>query len=74
MVYRSVADPSGEIQTEISTFLEQRGSKHAEVEIRRLANEVLRILKGHSPNLFSDYRETELPDGTFALFTPYPKI
>lgn len=55
-------------------FLEQRGSRHAEPEIRKLANAMLDILAAESPNLFGDYVKTPLPDGTFELTTPFPKV
>src|SRR5436309_2490118 len=43
-------------------FLEQRGSRHAEPEIRKLANRLLDLLQRESPNLFSDYTREPLPD------------
>ncbi len=55
-------------------FLEQRGSRHAEVEIRRLANAMLDILVKDAPNLFGDYVRVYLPDGTFELKTEFPKV
>lgn len=55
-------------------FLEMRGSRHAEPEIRKLATAILDILQKDSPNLFGDYRRTALPDGTFELTTPYRKV
>jgi thymidylate synthase (FAD) len=55
-------------------FLEQRGSRHADPEIRKLANRVLNIMQIESPNLFGDYQRTPLPDGTFEITTPYPKV
>jgi len=55
-------------------FLEQRGSRHAEPEIRKLATALLDILVAESPNLFGDYVKTPLPDGTFELTTPFPKV
>jgi thymidylate synthase (FAD) len=55
-------------------FLEQRGSRHAEPEIRKLANVMLDLLVKESPSLFGDYQKTPLPDGTFELTTPFPKI
>lgn len=36
-------------------FIEQRGSRHAEPEIRRLAAMVLKIVQSEAPNLFGDY-------------------
>jgi thymidylate synthase (FAD) len=55
-------------------FLEQRGSVHAEPEIRKLANAVLDVLVKDSPNLFGDYQRIPLPDGTFEVKTAYPKV
>src|SRR5258708_4490571 len=54
-------------------FLEQRGSRHAEPEIRLLANKLLDVLRKESPNLFNDYERVGLPDGTFELTTQYRK-
>src|SRR5262249_23656303 len=36
-------------------FIELRGSEHAEVEIRKVAVAMLRIMQQESPNLFGDY-------------------
>jgi thymidylate synthase (FAD) len=55
-------------------FLEQRGSQHAEPEIRKLANAMLEVLAKDSPNLFGDYERHPLPDGTFEVKTKYPKV
>ena len=55
-------------------FLELRGSRHAEPEIRKLANRLLEILQQESPHLFGDYRRVELPDGTFEIVTEYRKV
>lgn len=55
-------------------FLEQRGSVHAEPEIRKLTNVVLELLVQDSPSLFGDYEKTPLPDGTFELKTRFPKV
>jgi thymidylate synthase (FAD) len=55
-------------------FLEQRGSRHAEPEIRKLANRVLEVLQNASPNLFNDYTQTPLPDGTFEIDTAFRKV
>ncbi|MGL6097227.1 MAG: FAD-dependent thymidylate synthase [Fimbriiglobus sp.] len=55
-------------------FLEQRGSRHAEPEIRKLANRLLDVLQKESPNLFADYERIPLPDGTFDLQTPFKKV
>jgi thymidylate synthase (FAD) len=55
-------------------FIELRGSEHAEVEIRKVAVEVLRIMQKEAPNVFSDYTLEPLSDGTFATRTPHVKV
>ena len=55
-------------------FLEQRGSSFAEPEIRKLAGKMLDVLQKESPNLFGDYEQKLLADGTFELVTPYKKV
>jgi thymidylate synthase (FAD) len=55
-------------------FLELRGSRHAEPEIRKLAVAMLDVLAVESPNLFGDYRKASLPDGTFEITTDYKKV
>jgi len=55
-------------------FFEQRGSKHAEPEIRKLANVILDLLQRESPHLFGDYVRQSLPDGTFEIQAPYRKV
>lgn len=55
-------------------FIEMRGSRHAEVEIRKLAVEVLKIMQQEAPNIFSDYVIQALPDGTFEATTPHHKV
>jgi thymidylate synthase ThyX/5-methylcytosine-specific restriction endonuclease McrA len=55
-------------------FIEMRASRHAEVEIRKLAIEVLRIMQREAPNLFADYQIVPLPDGTYEASTPHRKV
>jgi thymidylate synthase (FAD) len=55
-------------------FIELRASRHAEVEIRKLAVGVLRIMQEEAPHLFRDYRLESLPDGTFEAVTPHRKV
>lgn len=55
-------------------FIEMRASRHAEVEIRKLAVKVLEIMKVEAPNLFADYQLVPLPDGTFEATTPHRKV
>lgn len=58
----------------IRHFLEQRGSRFAEPEIRRLANRLLDIMQVESSALFGDYERVPLPDGTFEIVTKYRKV
>jgi thymidylate synthase (FAD) len=55
-------------------FIELRGSRHAETEIRKLAVAVLRLMQSEAPNLFGDYELVPLPDGTFEATTPHRKV
>jgi thymidylate synthase (FAD) len=55
-------------------FIEMRASRHAEVEIRKLAVAVLRIMQTEAPNLFGDYELLPLPDGTFEAVTQHRKV
>jgi thymidylate synthase (FAD) len=55
-------------------FIEMRAHAAAEVEIRKLAVAVLRLMQAESPNLFSDYEIITLPDGTEAARTEHRKV
>lgn len=55
-------------------ILEQRGSRFAEPEIRKLANQLLGVLLIDSPHIFGDYRTTLLADGTFEIATDFQKV
>jgi thymidylate synthase (FAD) len=55
-------------------FIEMRASRHAEVEIRKLATLVLKIMQVEAPSLFGDYQLVPLPDGTFEATTPHRKV
>ena len=52
-------------------FITLRATEHADVEIRELAVECLRQLKGVAPNVFADFEITTLPDGTEVATSPY---
>jgi thymidylate synthase (FAD) len=52
-------------------FVAMRASEHADVEIRELAVECLRQLKGVAPNVFADFTISTLPDGTEIAASPY---
>jgi thymidylate synthase (FAD) len=55
-------------------FIELRGNRHAETEIRKLAIAVLKIMQQEAPNLFGDYQLVPLPDGTFEAMTEHRKV
>lgn len=55
-------------------FIELRGNRHAETEIRKLAIGVLRVMQKEAPNLFGDYALVPLGDGTFEATTPHRKV
>lgn len=55
-------------------FIELRCNEHAEVEIRKVAAAMLKVLQQAAPNLFGDYQWDDLPDGTKAARTSHPKV
>ncbi len=55
-------------------FIEMRASRHAEVEIRKLAVQLLQLMQKEAPHLFGDYQLQPLPDGTFEAVTPHRKV
>ncbi|MCI0585630.1 MAG: FAD-dependent thymidylate synthase [Planctomycetes bacterium] len=55
-------------------FIELRSDEHADVEIRKVAIAVLKVLRGEAPNLFGDYEIQDLPDGTQTAKTPHRKV
>lgn len=55
-------------------FIEMRGSGGADVEIRRLAVEVLRHLREESPHIFGDLTIVDQPDGTQVVETVNSKV
>jgi thymidylate synthase (FAD) len=55
-------------------FIELRGSEHAEIEIRKVAVELLRIMQREAPNMFKDYSLVPLPDGTLTTHTDHIKV
>lgn len=52
-------------------FIGARASEHADVEMRRLAVECLRLLQQQAPSLFSDFHVSTLSDGTHMAVSPY---
>ncbi len=55
-------------------FIEMRGSEWAEVEIRKVALQILRIMQREAPNIFSDYDIVRLDDGTAVARTQHEKV
>ncbi len=54
-------------------FFELRGSEGADVEIRKVALQLLRIMQGEAPTLFGDY-EIVTEDGTEVARTQFQKV
>ena len=78
---RSVLPNATETKIEVTAnvralrhFIEMRCSRHAETEIRNVAYTVWKTLNAVAPNLFGDYTENQLPDGTIELNTQYRKV
>lgn len=55
-------------------FIESRAHEHAEIEIRKVAVHILRIMRQEAPHLFADYEIVSLPDGSEVARTPHPKV
>jgi thymidylate synthase (FAD) len=55
-------------------FIEMRGSEWAEAEIRKVALQMLDIMRGEAPAIFSDYDVVRLEDGTDVARTPFEKV
>jgi len=55
-------------------FIELRANPAADLEIRKLAVKLCRMMKKESPNLFGDYEIYLLPDGTEACRTDFVKV
>jgi thymidylate synthase (FAD) len=51
-----------------------RGSETADVEIRRLAVALLRVLHDEAPNIFGDLGIVRAEDGTENVRTDYSKV
>ena len=55
-------------------FIEARANEHAEVEIRKVAVKVLRILQRESASIFGDYEIVTISDGTEVARTAHRKV
>ncbi len=58
----------------IRHFIELRGYIAADVEIRKVAVKMLRLMQKEAPNIFSDYKIVKAEDGTEAVETEYRKV
>lgn len=58
----------------LRNFFELRASEHADVEIRKVAVKMLKIMQREAPALFGDYELTPLPDGSVAAQTKWRKV
>lgn len=58
----------------IRNMLELRANRAADVEIRKVSNQIYDIMMKEAPALFQDYEKIDLNDGTFELQTPYRKV
>jgi thymidylate synthase (FAD) len=55
-------------------FIESRSDKHAEPEIRRLADFILKVLREEAPIYFGDFAVTEMYDGMPVWVPAYRKV
>jgi len=55
-------------------FIEMRADPSADVEIRKVAVAILKVVQAESPNLFGDYAITDLPEGGQTASTPHRKV
>lgn len=55
-------------------FIELRASEHAEVEIRGVAVQVLKLLQQEAPSVFGDYTLERLPDESEVARTKFQKV
>ena len=55
-------------------FIEMRANEHAEVEIRKVAVQILRLLMKEAPGVFGDYEIASLADGSEVASTPHRKV
>lgn len=52
-------------------FIGMRATEHADVEIRRVAVECLKVLREQAPTVFGDFEIAQLADGTEMATSPY---
>ena len=55
-------------------IINMRANEHAEIVIRKGVFKAFLCLREVEPTSFSDFEVVDLPDGTHAVKTPYPKV
>ncbi len=55
-------------------FIELRANESADIEIRKVAIQILKIMQKEAPNIFGDYEIYKTPDGTEAAKTTFRKV
>jgi thymidylate synthase (FAD) len=58
----------------LRNFIELRANEAADLEIRKLAVKILKVMVAEAPSIFGDYEIVTLPDGTEAVRTAYRKV
>ncbi len=58
----------------LRNFIELRANEAADIEIRRLAIAILKIMQKEAPNIFGDYEIYKTDDNTEAARTKYRKV
>ncbi len=58
----------------LRNFIELRANEAADIEIRRLAIAILKLMQKEAPNIFGDYEIYRTVDGTEAARTKYRKV
>ncbi len=58
----------------LRNFIELRANEAADIEIRKLAIAILKIMQKEAPNIFGDYEIYTTDDGTEAAKTKYRKV
>ena len=55
-------------------YIEMRASRYADIEIRRVALQILLIMTAEAPNVFGDYRIVDVGDGILEAQTDHVKV
>ncbi|HEX8200251.1 MAG TPA: FAD-dependent thymidylate synthase [Isosphaeraceae bacterium] len=58
----------------LRNFLELRGSRHADAEIRKVAREILRVLQAEAPHIVPDFQVVELGGSEWEITNTFKKV